>query len=491
MAIVEGLEAKIDDDSKLKKFLNIAKSVVDFLQRTIGGNDLVKKLFGLIKDVFQWMDKMRKKWAGRLAKIQKEKAYTHGISKMCDFSNTVRTFLSKMQSMCFVNEVMNTGGCRAKQLMNNVANDVKQITQAKIQQKSDQVKAFAKAMDDKKSETNAANAAEKLSPLENTFAFMGKALKLANTVNGKVAPLWDFLNRNHRIKFGCGCLWSHCWCIMNTTINIMNLFRRFSNILNRCLNFLKKMFQPLINFVNNKIDELKRNALDWLTRKFNNAFNLDEMLVIPKLMSGFQSKMGDYKQKFEKALPITAMVKGFQEVKKGVLAISAEDQRDCSGCTGKADMYQHNYDLYQHGNGGGWKASFEKGNYNHGQMTGKGMRNDDMSSMVVPAGCRVTIYEHGSFDGWKIIFGPGTWKHADLLREGKKQGVNDFNNQASSLKVENNPKKNMCKCTGNGNEIECSITGKRHCSSNQDCTGTIPLKFGDGACVPQNTGRLF
>ena len=465
MAIVEGLEAKIDDDSKLKKFLNLAKSVVDFLQQTIGSNDLVKKLFGLIKDLFQWMDKMRKKWADRLAKIQEEKAYTHGISKMCDFSVTVRTFLSKMQSMCFVNEVMNKGGCQAKQLMNNVANDVKQITQAKIQQKSDQVKAFAKAMDDKKSETNAANAAEKLSPLENTFAFMGKALKLANTVRDGVAPLWNFLNKDHKIKFGCGCVpWGYpscswrgcrwvsgqtCKCIIDTTINIMNLFRRFSNILNRCLNFLKKMFQPLINLVNDKIDKLKREALDWLTRKFNNAFNLDEMLVIPKLMSGFQSKMEDYKQKFEKALPITAMVKGFQEVKKGVLAMSADDQRDCkkkhqasasssSGCTGKAIFSGNNFDMYRNGYGGGWKASFEKGNYNHGQMTGKGMRNDDMSAMVVPAGCRVTIYEHGSFDGWKIIFGPGSWPHADLLREGKKQGVNDFNDQASSLKVENN-----------------------------------------------------
>ena len=42
----------------------------------------------------------------------------------------------------------------------------------------------------------------------------------------------------------------------------------------------------------------------------------------------------------------------------------------------------------------------------------------------------------------------------------------------------------MCKCTGNGNEIECSITGKRHCSSNLECTGNVPLKFGDwGMCT--------
>jgi len=460
MAIVEGLEAKIDDDSKLKKFLNIAKKVVDFLQRTIGGNDLIKRLFGLIKDVFNWINKMRKKWADRLAKIQEHKGYKQGISKMCDFSVRVRTFLSKMQSMCFVNEVMNKGGCQAKQLMNNVANDVRQITQAKMQQKSNQVKAFAKAMDDKKSETNAANAAEKLSPLENTFAFMGKALKLANTVREKVDPLWNFLEKDHRIKFGCACVpvpaygrrrrWSglywgspKCGCIINDTVNIMNLFRRFSNILNKCLDFLKGMFQPLINFVNAKIDKLKREALDWLTRKFNNAFNLDEMLVIPKLMSGFQNKIGDYKQKFQKALPITAMVKGFQEAKKGVLAMSAKDKRNCkknhqdssssSGssarlCTGKADMYQHNI-------GGGWKARFEKGNYNIGQMTRKGMRNDDMTSMVVPAGCRVTIYQDGSFNGWKLSVGPGRYMHADLMREGKKQGVPNFNDQASSLKV--------------------------------------------------------
>ena len=64
------------------------------------------------------------------------------------------------------------------------------------------------------------------------------------------------------------------------------------------------------------------------------------------------------------------------------------------------------------------------------------MKNDDMSSMVVPQGCRVTIYQHGSFNGWQISLGEGRYMHADLMREGKKQGVTNFNDQVSSVKVE-------------------------------------------------------
>jgi hypothetical protein len=41
------------------------------------------------------------------------------------------------------------------------------------------------------------------------------------------------------------------------------------------------------------------------------------------------------------------------------------------------------------------------------------------------------------------------------------------------------PAKDMCKCTGSGNEIECSQTGKRHCASDEECYGKDETLFGD------------
>merc|ERR1719272_520897 len=276
MAIVEGLEAKIDDNSQLKTFLDLAQLVVNFLQQTIGTNELVKNLLSLISDLFNWMDTQRTQWRDRLENLQEHVGYTQGISGMCDFSVHVRTFLSKMQAMCHVNDVMNAGGCQATQLMNNVGSDVVQLSQATLQSTQAEVLAYAETMAAQQSETNAANAAEELSPMEETFTFIGQGITLANAVSGYVSPLWAFLEADHVIQFGCVCVpywyvdwnscgWSgcntvyapQCGCTMDTTINIMNLFQSFSNILNQALEFLQTMFQPLIDAVNNEINILK------------------------------------------------------------------------------------------------------------------------------------------------------------------------------------------------------------------------------------------
>ena len=37
----------------------------------------------------------------------------------------------------------------------------------------------------------------------------------------------------------------------------------------------------------------------------------------------------------------------------------------------------------------------------------------------------------------------------------------------------------MCKCTGNGNEIQCSVTGQRYCASDEDCNGKDEVEFGE------------
>ena len=62
MNSVEALEAKIDDDSDLRKFTKAAKSIITFLKKTIGGHKLIKKVLAMMKKVNDWVEKMRKKW---------------------------------------------------------------------------------------------------------------------------------------------------------------------------------------------------------------------------------------------------------------------------------------------------------------------------------------------------------------------------------------------------------------------------------------------
>ena len=49
MVSVEALEAKIDDDSDLRKFTKAAKSIITFLKKTIGGHKLIKKVLAMMK----------------------------------------------------------------------------------------------------------------------------------------------------------------------------------------------------------------------------------------------------------------------------------------------------------------------------------------------------------------------------------------------------------------------------------------------------------
>lgn len=90
------------------------------------------------------------------------------------------------------------------------------------------------------------------------------------------------------------------------------------------------MFQPLIDAVNNEINILKTEALDWLEAKFNDAFDLDDLLVIPNLMAGFQNTKTEIMQKVNSALPIDTMLNGFQVAKTEMLAMSDQDESDCA-----------------------------------------------------------------------------------------------------------------------------------------------------------------
>jgi hypothetical protein len=56
----------------------------------------------------------------------------------------------------------------------------------------------------------------------------------------------------------------------------------------------------------------------------------------------------------------------------------------------------------------------------------------------------------------------------DTYKERKDEGINTCSEFDD-----------MCKCTGNGNGMECSVTGIRYCASDEECSGMEEVKFGD------------
>lgn len=58
-----------------------------------------------------------------------------------------------------------------------------------------------------------------------------------------------------------------------------------------------------------------------------------------------------------------------------------------------------------------------------------GAKNDDMSSLKVPAGCKAVVYQHADKSGWAATFEPGDYRmHAFLAAGGR-------NDDASSIDV--------------------------------------------------------
>merc|ERR1711998_528144 len=89
-------------------------------------------------------------------------------------------------------------------------------------------------------------------------------------------------------------------------------------------------------------------------------------------------------------------------------------------CTGSVATWQHNF--------GGWKASFPRGKYTLSQAKQRGFKNDDMSSIEVPAGCVATVWQH-NFGGWHATFPAGKY----TLSQAKQRGFK--NDDASSIVV--------------------------------------------------------
>lgn len=55
--------------------------------------------------------------------------------------------------------------------------------------------------------------------------------------------------------------------------------------------------------------------------------------------------------------------------------------------------------FYKHLNFGGYSAAFSAGSYTHNNMIARGVSNDDITSLTIPAGYEVLLYEHDNFAG--------------------------------------------------------------------------------------------
>ncbi|OUS30464.1 hypothetical protein A9Q99_05775 [Gammaproteobacteria bacterium 45_16_T64] len=84
-----------------------------------------------------------------------------------------------------------------------------------------------------------------------------------------------------------------------------------------------------------------------------------------------------------------------------------------------------NVTLYQHYGYGGYSVNLGLGSYTLSSLISRGVTNDDISSLTVPAGYKVTVYEHDNFGGRATQYTSNTsWFDEQ------------HNDQLSSIKVE-------------------------------------------------------
>ena len=96
-----------------------------------------------------------------------------------------------------------------------------------------------------------------------------------------------------------------------------------------------------------------------------------------------------------------------------------------SGGSTDVNTASGNIFIYQDINYGGRQASLGEGDYNLASLQSKGFQNDDLSSIIVPFGYKVTLYKDDNFQGeTKVITSDTNWIGSD------------FNDVVSSIKVE-------------------------------------------------------
>ena len=97
---------------------------------------------------------------------------------------------------------------------------------------------------------------------------------------------------------------------------------------------------------------------------------------------------------------------------------STTDDSDNNSTSGVATLYEHS-------NYGGWAVSLEEGSYDYKDILAKGIVNDQISSLRVSDGYKVTIYDNKGFKGTSKEF------TSDASYVG-----NEMNDKTSSIKIE-------------------------------------------------------
>lgn len=104
---------------------------------------------------------------------------------------------------------------------------------------------------------------------------------------------------------------------------------------------------------------------------------------------------------------------------------SSSSGSSSSGSSSSVNTASGKIYIYQDINYGGRSASLGEGKYNLASLQAKGFKNDDLSSIKVPFGYKVTLYADDNFSGGtKVVTGDTSWIG------------NDWNDKTSSIKVE-------------------------------------------------------
>lgn len=98
-------------------------------------------------------------------------------------------------------------------------------------------------------------------------------------------------------------------------------------------------------------------------------------------------------------------------------------------------MIHQNPTVFQHCNFGGYKKVLRRST-NWVAKRGSGIKNDDLSSVKVPAGKCLTLYQHAHYRGksWKIC-GGSNGKNIRCFVHHKMSGNTSWNDQVSSVKI--------------------------------------------------------
>ena len=137
-----------------------------------------------------------------------------------------------------------------------------------------------------------------------------------------------------------------------------------------------------------------------------------------------------------------------------------------SGNTSNVNSSSGNIYIYQDINYGGRVASLGEGSYNLASLQAKGFKNDDLSSLKVPFGYKVTLYADDNFSGrTKVITNDTSWIGSD------------FNDITSSIKVEKAKYTIINKHSGKVLDVSGSNTNNGANVQQWDSNGTNAQKW--------------